>query len=323
MATLAPTIAENETPAPPEVASEPNEVMLANGQLCDLTLLDNKQLKQLQWEQEQKFASAILAFGKGSRERSLITAQAYNTVCSILAAMQEGEAPLEMGLDQRYIRLVLGLLERQYLRGVARPSLFEVGYGCGKLLEEVRGQGYNISGIEVSSTMRDQAVEALGQRQEENLLLGDLLQVTKESLKIQPTVIYWNDVFEHIAPDEIGDYLAKLYELLVPGGTLVTITPNWLLRPSDVTGDFCPLRTEARGLHLKEYRLAEVVKLLKQAGFRGIGTPLVSLPGKLITCGGGGRWGKQLLEPIIERMPVKLAHLLCRGFAMSITLARK
>ncbi|MEQ8209796.1 MAG: methyltransferase domain-containing protein [Lacipirellulaceae bacterium] len=323
MATLAPTIAENETPAPIEAASEPNEVMLANGQLCDLSPLAPEQLKELQWEQEQKFASAILAYPKGSNERALVTGQAYNTVCSILAAMQEGEEPLEMGMDQRYIRLVLNLLERQYQRGIARPSLFEVGYGCGKLLEEVRGQGYNISGIEVSSTMRDQAVEVLGQRQEENLLLGDLLQVDEESLKIRPTAIYWNDVFEHIAPDEISDYLNKLYELLAPGGTLVTITPNWLLRPSDVTGDFCPLRTEARGLHLKEYRLAEVVMLLKQAGFRSIGTPLVSIPGRLITCGGGGRLAKQLLEPMIEKLPVKLAHLLCRGFAMSITLARK
>ena len=84
--------------------------------------------------------------------------------------------------------------------------------------------------------------------------------VDVDSLAGRPTLIYWNDVFEHIPPDEIGDYLSHIHRLLAPGGTLVTITPHWLLRPMDVTGDFCPPRTVARGLHLKEYRLAEVTR---------------------------------------------------------------
>src|SRR4029453_9238647 len=101
----------------------------------------------------------------------------------------------------------------------------------------------------------------------------------------RPTLVYWNDVLEHIPVDEAAEYVAHIHRLLAPRGQLVTITPNWLLRPSDVTGDFCPPRTEARGLHLKEYRLAEVTRLLKRAGFRRVATPLGTTHTRVVLCG--------------------------------------
>ena len=54
--------------------------------------------------------------------------------------------------------------------------------------------------------------------------------------------------------------------MLVPGGQLLTITPNWHVRPSDVTVAFCPPRTASAGLHLKEYTLREVSDLLPSPG---------------------------------------------------------
>ena len=121
----------------------------------------------------------------------------------------------------------------------------------------------------------------------------------------RPTLIYWNDVLEHIPPDEVAEYVSHIYRILAPGGLLVTITPNWLLRPSDVTGDFCPWRTEARGLHLKEYRLAEVTQLLRQAGFRSVATPLFATHQRLYTYANGGRAIKERIELWLERLPVK------------------
>jgi SAM-dependent methyltransferase len=201
--------------------------------------------------------------------------------------------------------------------------LFEVGYGCGALLAEVRGYGYPVGGIEVSAIMRAQAIELLGERHAASLLLGDFCSVGLDSLAGRPTLIYWNDVFEHIPPDEIGEYVSHIHRLLAPGGMLVTITPNWLLRPMDVTGDFCPPRTRARGLHLKEYRLAEVTRVLRQAGFRRVATPLLATRARLVECGGGGRVVKQWIEPWLDRLPVRAARLLCRGLAMSATIATK
>ncbi len=299
------------------------EVTLADGQPLSLQGLSATELQELQWEQEQKFAIAIKDAPQGSAQRAAIVGQAYDTICKILSAQQADDQPLVMGLDARYVRLVLSRLDRQVRQGFGQPRLFEVGYGSGMMLQAARDRGFSISGIEVSATMRDEALSVLGQRDADQLLLGDLLTVESDRLPDRPSLIYWNDVFEHICPDEIDDYLSQLHRLLIPGGTLVTITPNWLLRPSDVTGDFCPLRTEARGLHLKEYRLAEVSQLLRKAGFQNVATPLVVTKQRIITCGSGLRLVKQMVEPLLDHLPIRAAHLLCRGFGMSCTIATK
>jgi 2-polyprenyl-3-methyl-5-hydroxy-6-metoxy-1,4-benzoquinol methylase len=302
-------------------------VLLADGQFCSLAGLSCEQLQQLQWEQERKFARAIMALPAGSHDRALVIGQAYDTVCSILAAQaawsQPGQKGLVMGLDPRYVKLVLEVLQRQVNAGFGQPRLFEVGYGSGLLLAKVAQQGYDVGGIEISSTMRDQALERLGASHAEQLLLGTLGAVTRERLAGRPTLVYWNDVFEHIPVDEIDAYLQHIYRLLAPRGWLLTITPNWLLRPSDVTADFCPPRTEAQGLHLKEYRLAEVTRLLKRNGFQRVATPLFSTHGKIYLAGSGGRLLKQWAEPLLDRLPVHWARFLCRGLAMSCTLAVK
>ncbi len=300
-----------------------SEVMLADGNWQSLAALSLEQLQRLQWDQEQKFANAIRSLPKGSNDRALVIGQAYDTVCAILAAQLPEGQPLVMGLDPRYGRLVLELLNQQVRRGIGQPRFFEIGYGSGVMLKEVCDHGFSSSGIEVSATMRDEALAMLGENFADRLLLGDLRSVTKDSLPGRPSLFYWNDVFEHICPDEISDYLDKIYELLMPGGQLVTITPNWLLRPSDVTGDFCPARTEANGLHLKEYRLAEVTTLLKQAGFRHVATPLVVSRKRIYQLGGGFRMGKAWIEPLFDKLPVRPAHLLCRGLGLSCTIATK
>ncbi len=313
-----------DAPNGPEGDTHENTVVLADGSSLDLAGMGRERLEQLQWEQEQQFAAAILGAPARSPERSAVVAQAYDTVCGILAAQQErsGE-PLVMGFDRRYADLVVRLLARQFESGVDRPTLFEIGYGCGALLQEVRGHGFDVAGIEVSATMREQCVAQLGEQHAPRLLLGDLRDVEPESLDPRPTLVYWNDVLEHLAPDEAGDYARAVWRMLPEGGSLVTITPHWLLRPSDVTGDFCPPRTEARGLHLKEYRLAEVAQLLRSAGFSRVATPLVVTKRRMLLAGDGLRALKQACEDRLDRLPVRLAHLACRGLGLSVTVATK
>jgi SAM-dependent methyltransferase len=313
----------------------PLEVMLASGQVATLAGLTAEELHRLQWEQEQKFARAIAAFPARSPQRGMIVGQAYDTISAILIqrageeARARGEAfdperPLVMGFDKKYVRLALDLLNRQVARGEGRPRLFEIGYGSGVLLKEVRDLGFEVGGIEVSVAMRERAARLLGDRYGKGLLLGDFRDLRAEDFPGgPPSLVYWNDVLEHLPVDEAAEYVAHIHKLLAPRGQLVTITPNWIMRPSDVTGDFCPPRTEARGLHLKEYRLKEVVRMLRRAGFRRVGMPLGTTPGRVWLCGGGGRRTKQLLEPVLDRLPVRPAQFLCRGFALSCTIATK
>jgi hypothetical protein len=280
-------------------------------------------LLALQWQQEREFARQILAAPKGSAMRDQVTRHAYDTATRILARTQESmDRPLNMGIQPRYGRLVLNLLQQQRQRGQA-ARFFEIGYGAGTLLKIVADAGFPMAGIEIASAMRQQAVEQIGPEYAGCLHLGEFLKC-KSALADGPwSLVYWNDVFEHIPPDEIGDWLARIHEMLAVGGQLVTITPNWHCRPSDVTAAICPPRTVAEGLHLKEYTLVEVSRLLRRAGFTRVATPLVVVPRRDVLCGNGLIGLKRLLEPSLEWLPFRLAKLLCRGLGLSCTVATK
>ena len=170
-----------------------------------------------------------------------------------------------MGFGQRYARLIGELLERYESRGVARPRMFEIGYGSGAMLAAVAERGYEVAGIEVSRHMREQAYARLPEAVRPRLQFGDFLALNEPEGSFD--VVYWNDVFEHLPLDENLDYLRKIHSLLRPGGTLVTLTPNWRLRPADISFFVqCP-RERPEGFHMKESPTREMTRLLRAAGF--------------------------------------------------------
>jgi SAM-dependent methyltransferase len=201
--------------------------------------------------------------------------------------------------------------------------MFEAGFGSGVLLKGVSDAGFTVAGIEVSATMHAEARRLLGPAHADHLYLGTFVGHEFPPVDRQFSLIYWNDVFEHIPPDEIRDYLRQIHAMLVPGGQLITITPNWHLRPWDVSRAFCPPRTESSGLHLKEYTLREVTSLLRQCGFDRVATPLAVTPKRVAICGSGLAGVKRLFEPALEWLPFGLTRLLARGMGISTTLATK
>ena len=309
----------------PASAVEPTgqPVVLVDGTAQHLDGLGPEELTMLQWEQETAFARAIEASPKGSRERAEITRLAYDTVTAIFGAATNGcGGPLVMGMHPRNPRFVIELLDRQRRRGM-RPSLFEIGYGAGVLLDRVAQSGYPAAGIEVSAAMREEAHRRVDPSCLADLLLGDFLRRDFSDVEVPYTLVYWNDVFEHVPPDEILEYLARIRELLVPGGQLVTVTPNWHERPSDVTACVRPPRTESAGLHLKEYTLRQVTELLNKAGFDRVATPLFVTSRRIYLFGDGLARPKRLFEPCLEFLPFRPVPRLCRGLALNCTIATK
>lgn len=300
------------------------QITRSNGTLQTLDDLTNDELDHLHWEEEREFARRIAAASKGSSDRAEAFRDGYDTVTTIIAKRYgETSSGLVMGLNPRYVNLVLRLLRGYQQRGVQTPRMFEVGYGSGAMLASVADEGFGVAGIEVSTRMRDQALRRLPAEMHAGVYLGDFLSLDLGKENGSYHVAYWNDVFEHLPPDESLDFLRKLHDLLAPGGTLLTITPNWHLRPGDITGLYHPPRTEAEGFHLREYTLREMVRLLKAAGFAKVSTPLFVTHSQTVLCGGGLCGPKRLIEPLFELLPYKLTRLLCRGFAMSCTLAVK
>jgi SAM-dependent methyltransferase len=315
----------------------PRWVELHDGSLVNLTGWSAEALLRLQVEQEPLFAKAILATAKGSLERPEITAKAYATVCTILEELGEAKSsPVQwkqlnrpnatvfsMGMDPRYSDFVLRLLDQQNRLGLS-GRFFEVGFSAGSLLKRVAEAGYDVAGLEVVESLREQACRHLPVSQQSQLYVGDFLKTDFCELSGNCSLVYWNDVFEHVHPDEIKDYLNVIFQLLAPGGLLVTITPNWHMRPSDVTIDFCPPRSEPIGFHLKEYTLREQHQLLSEAGFCDIATPsFISMKKFYFAPQMHLTPLKLWLEPFLERLPYRAAVQFCRRFGLSCTIARK
>jgi SAM-dependent methyltransferase len=298
-------------------------VALADGSVLDIGSLSHDQLVELQWRQECDFARRILSSEKGSAARSAAVCHAYDTVAQIFAiAWGFEDKPLVLGYNARLGQVVLKLLRRQR-RFAAQPRFFEIGYSNGVLLKLVRDAGFSVAGIEVSAKLREEACRYLGPNSELYLHVGDFLRYELPPSQGNFQAIYWNDVFEHIPPDEIRDYLRRIHGLLAPGGQLITVTPNWHIRPSDITKCVHPARTEAAGLHLKEYTLREVTSLLRECGFCRIATPLFVTRRRIVLFGTGCAGPKRLIEPALEAMPFGIARLLCRGMGLSMTIAAK
>lgn len=303
-----------------------------NGNQQDISSWSYDELLKFQCEQEPLFARAIEATEKGSDARREVTQLAYTTICTVLARMTEAfpsatslsrEDSFAMGMDPRYSDLILRLLAQQKAAGI-EGGLFEVGFSAGVLLEQVAAAGYSVGGLEVVDELLQQAKAKLDPKHHNQLLVGDFCKLDLSEHVGRYSVVYWNDVFEHIPTDEIVDYVKVIHSLLSPGGKLVTITPNWHMRPSDVTDAFKPPRSEAVGFHLKEYTAREVCGIVRQAGFSSVETPTY-ISRKRIYLGGtpGLTAMKNALEPVLEWLPYRVAVQCCRRFGLNCTVATK
>lgn len=317
------------TPIDPVVvtqqASNPRAITTVDGKQVDLAELSIGELEQLQWEQEPLYARAILESPKRSSERAETTARAYGTICAILDELNQRADPsaeFSMGMDHRYADLILRLLEEQNC--AARfGGLFEVGYSAGVLLKEVASHGYQVGGLEVVDDLRQQAMTRVDAEHHERLLVGDFLSVDLSDHLGKYSIVYWNDVLEHIAPDEIREYLQTIKSLLCPGGMLVTITPNWHMRPSDVTAGFMPPRSEAIGFHLKEYTIGEIAELTKSVGFESLRVPAFVSKGKIYDSKRLSLTQTKIMaESFLEYLPYKVAVQACRRFGLNCSIAQ-
>jgi SAM-dependent methyltransferase len=149
------------------------------------------------------------------------------------------------------------------LRPFLRPDVtfLEIGAGDCSLCVEVAKHVKSVLAVEVSSEITGEV------RAPANF---SLLRSNGLEIPIDPGTIdlaYSDQLMEHLHPEDAAAQLADIHAALRPGGVYVFVTPNRLTGPHDISKYF---EAEARGLHLKEYTLAELLALCERVGFSSV-----------------------------------------------------
>jgi len=220
------------------------------------------------FEVERYYTELILASPKGSEERRRVLREGYDIVASI-----------HNYLDEKYHRqpedpyAVSGLFE--LVAESFRPGrMLEIGCGDGRLSVALATTGCYVVGLDVSELQIEAAQKLSEKRGVQSLCAFVLEDFTSFEDALGFDVILSDQVIEHIHPDEVDDFFSKSFRLLHPGGVLIISTPSRITGPHDVSKFFVPRGTPARGFHLREYSLGDLVALYQRHGFVNLSCPL-------------------------------------------------
>jgi SAM-dependent methyltransferase len=78
------------------------------------------------------------------------------------------------------------------------------------------------------------------------------------------SLVYSNQLMEHLHPEDAIDQVRNIYRALIAGGIYVCRTPNRLTGPHDISRNF---DATASGFHLREYSATELETLFLANGF--------------------------------------------------------
>jgi 2-polyprenyl-3-methyl-5-hydroxy-6-metoxy-1,4-benzoquinol methylase len=291
--------------------------------LESISALSRAQLDELHFDWEVVYASAIKKSSPGSAEREELFTAAYGGLTTILREMRardgrDLDAP--MGFNAAHFDSIVDLV------GPPPRTMLDVGCSTGTLVRTLIAHGYDAYGIDISEGLVSKATElankSFGQDLSERFSAGNFLRHDFGSRTFD--FIHSNDVLEHIHWDEAIDFLSKCHRLMRPGGVLWLITPNRLTGPGDATTLKLPWGTPAIGLHLKEYTLAELSTLLRQASFSQVQT-------RLFGAGRGRRLTKprtiyaslkRVAEPVLAGIPFPVRKRIMGILDYSLTIAR-
>jgi 2-polyprenyl-3-methyl-5-hydroxy-6-metoxy-1,4-benzoquinol methylase len=146
----------------------------------------------------------------------------------------------------------------------AGGAILEVGSGQGEFLSEALSRGYSVTGVEYSSDACESARSSLAelnpQRDRFSIEQGAL-----EAVNLRPgtfDLCVMNDVIEHVR--EPQKTLARLRELLKPGGVIFIATPSLDSWSAKLMGS---LWMEYKDEHLFFFSNKSLTKILENNGF--------------------------------------------------------
>jgi SAM-dependent methyltransferase len=150
-----------------------------------------------------------------------------------------------------------------FLNAESGARVLEIGCGMGELLLGLSRAGYRCDGIDVSEVRIRRLQAWQSPHLQFRVVEGTTLPFDPATFDVAISM----QLFEHLHPDDAGLHLQEVHRVLRPGGRYLMETPNRLVGPGDVSRFF----TETpQGFHLREYSIAEIVKLLLATGFSSV-----------------------------------------------------
>jgi hypothetical protein len=234
-----------------------------NGEDIDISELTIDQLWALHYEQEKSFADIIKKTKPFSAERGVLMKRGYETVHKIMALRQrkQGKELESYGASDSYIKLIEKVVKK-IISKKGKCLFFEAGVGTGKIIKSI----VNLKDVTAigCDVYIDKKFINSGLTVYELVIYEALLKLENNSID----VFYWNDVMEHIPEDEIEDTISLLSRKMDIGGIIITITPNRLKGPCDITSRFEPRGTAAKGFHFHEYTFNEILTIFEKHNIR-------------------------------------------------------
>ena len=189
----------------------------------------------------------------------------------------------------------MAILKRFLQQLPNKAAILDAGCGEGVLVEEMRGLGFDIRGIDLNYE------SAIVNR-------GNIFEMPfgRESF----FVVLLLDVFEHLSFEDQPKALREVMRVQRPAGQLIASIPNlahWNSRHSMLLRGTLD-RTDIETNHVGERPMGENLKLLKTAGFkvgRVIGVTLTVLAYREVICKRAARWRwlHDACEPLARMFP--------------------
>lgn len=230
-----------------------------------LELLDSPGVREL-LAFELEAHRRILAEAKPEKRRALYR-EIYARWPSMIGAL-----PAARGLPVQAFGFTPEFLEwfRPWLSG---RRVLEVGCGNGSASAALVKLAAQATGMDVSD---DLVVAARRAVPEATFVVGDVASdLPFEDASFD--AVYWNDVAEHLHPDDLTTALSQLRRVLRPGGHLCTITCHRDDGPHDASMLILPQGAASRGVHIQEFTYGEWRTLCLAAGFRNALSPVLGI----------------------------------------------
>lgn len=136
-------------------------------------------------------------------------------------------------------------------------KILDIGSGNGKLAIAMARKGNTVTGLDVSKIAIRTAQEMhrkIASALPVEFKFGDARKLPFEDNSFD--YITSQDLVEHISEDDFKVHLKEVYRVLKPGGRYVFWTPSELRGGSSL------------GLHLKEYTISEMDKIIRNTNFK-------------------------------------------------------